>query len=157
MPDSFERVLDAAIELELNVSRLYRRFHHALVEDSHFWWELCLEEKNHANLLRSAAKIAAASRQRPVGLLPDTIEELTAVNRRIEGVLAQRPEEFPRDRAEAFRLAVELEGSVGELHFQRFMAMPPANKIGKVFQDLNRDDKDHEVRILRYMEQHGIG
>jgi hypothetical protein len=60
----------------------------------------------------------------------------------------------PRDVA--FNIALELEESAGELHFQKFMEQETSSDIGEILKQLNKDDKDHADRIRSYMESHGI-
>ena len=45
-------IIDKSIQLELNVSELYKIFNQAFKEDANFWRTLSEEEENHANILR---------------------------------------------------------------------------------------------------------
>jgi len=53
MDDNLTKLLEEAILLELHVSKLYLLFSKLFPEDADFWWQICLEEKNHAALLKS--------------------------------------------------------------------------------------------------------
>jgi hypothetical protein len=62
----------------------------------------------------------------------------------------------PPSRTEAFNIALNIENSVGEIHFERFMNQETELKIVNIFQQLNRDDKDHANRISSYMNRNNI-
>lgn len=153
--DDVAALLDAAIQLELGVSRLYLRFHHDLPDDSAFWWQLAMEEKNHAALLRSADQMALSAAGVPAGLLPGQVQELRDLTARIEEHLV-RYAGTPAARTEAFALALELEQSSGESHFQNFMEADGGGPLARIFQALNRGDMDHAQRLRAYMAERGI-
>jgi hypothetical protein len=96
-------------------------------EDKDLWWNLCLEEKNHAALLRSGMEYFM-----PAGAFPLKIL-------------------YPK----AFLPAIKLEKSSGELHFQQIMKESTDSKIMKVFQRLNKKDRSHLQRIRAFMREKG--
>jgi ferritin len=53
-------------------------------------------------------------------------------------------------------VALKMEMSAGELHFQHTMSRPADSKVLKLFQTLNQDDKDHAKRIRDYMKENQI-
>ena len=57
MNDKIIKILDESIKLELNIADLYLVFHEKIPEDSKFWWQLLLEEKNHATLLKTGKEV----------------------------------------------------------------------------------------------------
>jgi len=59
-------------------------------------------------------------------------------------------------REEAFNLALRIENSVYELHYQGFMEKKTDSQLEEIFIQLNNGDKDHAERILNYMEEHDI-
>jgi len=150
------RLINEAITLELNVSRLYALFQEQFPEDAEFWQALSLEEENHALLLQIGRKHFAPQGIFPRELLPDSVQPLINQNRELEQLIGDF-EILPPRREEAFRLAIALEEAAGELHYQRAMAGGAHNDALKVFQTLNNDDRDHADRIRRYMEEQGIG
>ncbi|MFN2370591.1 MAG: rubrerythrin family protein [Candidatus Krumholzibacteriia bacterium] len=153
--DDLAALLDAAIGLELAISRLYLRFHHDLPGDADFWWQLAMEEKNHAALLRSVDMMATTAAGVPDGLLPGRVQELRDLVARIEECLV-RYAGSPAARDEAFALALELEQSAGEAHFQNFMESDGSGSLARVFQSLNRADMDHAQRLRSYMTEQGL-
>lgn len=153
-PDIFQ-IVGEATTLELNVAELYLYFHHKFPDDSAFWWQLALEEKNHAALLRSGWEHLIKAGKFPSEIVPDSPNPLVAVNKRLEIILAAVKERTP-SREEAFRLAIQLEESAGEIHFETFTKMPPKTTDGEMFQILNQDDKDHARRLREYAKAKGI-
>ena len=149
------RILEEAIDLENNASRLYMVFHKAFAEDEEFWWKLAQEEKNHASLLRSGAEYYLPLGKFPDELLPDDFEQLSQANKMIIGIIERCITSVP-SREEAFDLALRVENAAGELHFQKSMEMKTDSKILEVFQKLNEDDKDHARRITAYMQKNNI-
>ncbi len=53
MSQNFSQLIREAIQLELNVAKLYLLFHDLFPEDGDFWWQLVIEEENHAALLKT--------------------------------------------------------------------------------------------------------
>jgi len=149
------QLLDEAIELELNMGSLYRIFHHAFPEDADFWWTLNLEEQNHAALLRSGKDYFQPLKKFPGALLTAPLERIRALNVKLAEMKA-RFQDSPPSREQAFSLARVLEGSAGEIHFQRFMEKEPESYLDELFQRLNKNDRDHLKRIEQYMGEHEI-
>ncbi len=154
MSQNFNLLIQQAIQLELNVGELYLLFHRLLPEDSEFWWELAIEEENHAALLKTAELMKNAQVDIPEDLLPPGISDLMKSNQ----MIIQAREEFKKkpDRIRAFQLALEIEISAGESHYDKFMQGASDSPITKIFKKLNRDDVDHAERIRQYMLEHQI-
>lgn len=154
-PNHLSELIEESIRLEQNIAALYRIFS-AIPEDHDFWWQLSLEEKSHATLIRSARDSFVKRGKFPVNLLADSIDELLASNLKVEGYI-QRFTPNPPDRHEACRIAIELENESGEIHFTQFMEKKADSVLEKVFQQLNRDDKAHEKRIRTHCKSIGAG
>ena len=148
-------LIDESINLELNVSDLYLLFHNIFPDDEEFWWKLVLEEKNHAALIQSGKDHFEPLKKFPLKLLHHNLEELKATNNTLLSLI-RNFEETPPSREEAFNIALKIENSACELHFQNFMDGESNSTIEDIFQELNRDDKEHALRIRSYMEAHGI-
>ena len=88
-------------------------------------------------------------------MLASSLEELRSANSTIVELL-EKHQDTPPSREDAFNLALKLEQSAGEIHFQQFMEKSSTSKLDSIFQRLNRDDKDHAIRIRSYMQDHGI-
>ena len=142
-------IIDEAIELELNMSKLYGTFSEYLNRDRAFWFRIAIEEKNHAALLKTGREFIHFNKF-PLGLVPENLEFLKTSNRKVREAIKtflKNP-----DREQAFRLALELEKSAGEKHFQLFMEKGAKDSISDIFHRLNQADKDHEQRIKAYWE-----
>jgi rubrerythrin len=136
-----------AIELELNVSGLYRVYSEIFEDDSKFWLQFSNEEKNHAILLQTALDQYLNTNLFPIELFYSDIEELRQVN----NVLKQLKEEYsgnPPDKKTAYAMALSIEESNQEKQFNLFIdKTPPGSKALKLFQSLNDDNKNHVERI----------
>lgn len=148
-------LIDESIGLELNVARLYLLFYKLFPDDADFWWQLSSEERNHGALIQSGRDFLQGDRF-PRDLMSARLEPLLETNQKIGGLI-QKCTDVPPSREEAFHLALSLEYSAGELHFQTFMDADPKSNMATVFKELNGDDKDHALRIMRYMRRNGIG
>lgn len=154
MNQNFSDLLHQAIQLELNVGQLYMLFHRLLPDDAEFWWELSLEEDNHAALLKTANQMMKSHVEIPEDILPHGINELSDSNQ----MILRTMEDFEKapDRTRAFQLALEIEESAGESHYDKFMQSAPDSRIAKIFKKLNGDDINHAERIRQYMLDHQI-
>jgi hypothetical protein len=139
-------LIDQSIALENNVAGLYKLFSQTIPLDAEFWWQLHMEEKSHAALIRAAKDSFAKRGEFPLELIAHSIVDLSAANRKVTALI-DHFKENPPSRHEACRIAVELETTAGEAHFTAFMEKEAGNSIEQVFQQLNRGDKDHERRI----------
>lgn len=155
MTQDFNTIIEESLNLELNISSLYTVFYGSLANDSEFWWRLVLEEKNHAALFRSGIENLELLKKFPHDILVQNIKILQEENQKLQDLVAQY-KLFPPDREEAFNIALNLENSTAELHFQQFMDNDGDCLIDKIFRELNQADKDHAIRIFKYMEEHGI-
>lgn len=155
MHANLDYMLEASIELELQVAKLYMLFHHKLPQDSDFWWNLMLEEQNHAALLRSIKDVFVPRGSIPENLLAESSESISNTFAALKG-WCKYYSDMPLTRSKAFNIALAIENSAAEIHFQRFMDKSPHSRVDEVFQQLNTDDKDHAQRIMHYMQTHNI-
>jgi len=154
MNQNISLLLQQAIHLEMNVSNLYLLFHRLLPKDAQFWWKLALEERNHAALLKTARQMMNSRVDIPEDLLPPGINNLRDSNQMI--IKATEDFEKAPQRARAFELALEIEISAGESHYNNYMLTSPDSRITKIFRKLNGDDVSHAERIQQYMIEHKI-
>lgn len=139
--------LNILIELELNVSRLYLTFSEHLKEDSGFWWKISNEEMNHASILKTAIKFTEFDKL-PMDKLLENIDDVIYLNDNFNKIIEEFVENPSKERA--FELAIELESSAGESHYQEFMDEFSENKIIQILQNLNNQDNNHIKRIEEY-------
>jgi hypothetical protein len=155
MDKQLSQLIDEAITLEHNISNIYEIFSKMLPEDSDFWSELVCEEKNHATLLETAKKTLLTVDLFPSKLLLPTLGMLIDTNNKLH-LLIDEYKESPPSREVAFYKAIDIELYAGEIHFQHAMKHLPSDEIMDTIQQLNKDDKDHIVRIRTYMHEKSI-
>ncbi len=145
-------LLELSIEIELGVGALYELFAELYPEDREFWSQLHLEERSHATLLRVALDSFSKRGMLPTNLLSTSLEGLRTTIQELES-LVDRCKAHPPQRNEAFLLAIRLENESGEKHYDIFMGKTPESTLEEVFQQLNRQDKDHKQRIESYFNE----
>ncbi len=156
MPTPISALLDESIRLELNLAKLYTLFNDHFEADEEFWWQLSMEERNHAALLQQEKKLPQPLAFFPENLLAKDIDALKASNESIIGEIS-RFEQAPYSRAEALNTALRYEMSAGEAHFQEFMESETGSLTADLFKQLASNDQDHARRLREYMKQNGIG
>ena len=154
MSDDLIKLAQEAMRLEYNVSKLYMIFRDAHPDDAAFWWQLVIEESNHAALIRSGLEYFMPAGLFPVEML-SSMEELQEANKELEFLLEKYMDD-PPSRETAFNVALKMEMSAGEIHFQQTMTKSADSKVLAMFQRLNQDDKDHAKRIRAYMKENQI-
>ncbi|NTV01814.1 MAG: rubrerythrin family protein [Chlorobiaceae bacterium] len=155
MAPTLATLLDESIQLELNLARLYTLFNDHFEEDEDFWWQLAMEERSHAALLQQEKKLPQPLAFFPENLLSKDLEALRANNALIAGE-AERFAAAPCSRQEAFNLALKIEMSAGEAHFQEFMESDSGSLAGDIFKQLASEDQNHARRIREYMKENDI-
>ncbi|MFC1489666.1 rubrerythrin family protein [Candidatus Latescibacterota bacterium] len=150
-----EKIMDESILLELKISELYKVFNQAFPEDAYFWWQLSGEEEEHAALIRDTVKINIETFDVLAGMFSPTLKKLKDANEKITGLIKEFSEQPPA-RESALNLALEIEHTSGEIHFQKFMTKKTDDLIIQLYQKLNKSDSNHFLRIKEYMTEHNI-
>lgn len=148
-------LVEESIKLELNVANLYKYFSVIFPEDTDFWQKLSAEEEKHARLIKTGKDVLLSYDEFPSELLSPTLQDLNEANNNLNS-LQKEFNAKPPSRKTALNIAISLEESAGEIHFQRAMDMSPTSGYMKIFQDLNKEDMDHARRIREYMNTLGI-
>ena len=155
MTEEIEEIIYESIKLELNIATLYTVFQKAFPDDSAFWSKLAFEEENHASLIKDGRYTFLSEPESAFNLLAPDVMMLKKVNAKLAGLLEKYNKTAP-SRETTFNVALYLEESAGEIHYQRAMEWSEAPTMVKMFQLLNTDDKDHADRIRTYMSGKGI-
>ncbi len=157
MKEEYLNMIEESIRIELQVSELYLLFFNCFPLDKGFWWKIALEEKNHAALIRSLGEFPEQLEEFQESLFSSSMIELEKTNSMLRSLI-EKFEAEPPDRETAFNTALEIEESAGELHYQGFIEDEKDSdmKIVQIFRKLNREDKDHSVRIRSYMQKNSI-
>jgi hypothetical protein len=153
MDKSIYVLIDEAIKLELNMSKLYGLFREFNDKDHSFWYKLEVEEKNHAALLKTARDFVSFNRF-PEKIIPEDISVLEESNRKVSEAIDTFI--LAPEREKAFSIAIELEKSAGEIHYQYFMEQEDNDRISEIFRQLNREDKHHAQRIKSYWQHANV-
>ncbi len=143
-----ETQIDEAIRLEINMFKLYTLFQELFPEDALFWKELASEEKNHVLILKKIKPFLPYDQEFSDEFFPNHIDTLIQTNRKVD-LLIQELKQNP-DRETAFREAIKMENSAGELHYQNMMSKETNSKLANIFRKLSFDDNDHASRIKHY-------
>ena len=150
MQYALEQFIDEAIQLELNAAEIYYIFAAAIPEDANFWATLAWEEKNHASVLKTGKEVLIPMDKFPLEILPNVIQTIVDTNLWLNS-LKEKFAEIKPDRETAFAIAIKIESSAGEQHFQRVMENPSDSNMVKILQELCEDDINHLSRIREYM------
>lgn len=142
-------LLELSIELELKASELYRLFGELYPADQDFWYQLHIEERSHATLLRAALASFSNRGVLPTNMLSSSRADVQETIEEIQSLIDQC-KASPLTRRDAFQIALKLEDESAEQHYNHFMGKAPESPIEEVYQKLNRQDKDHKERILNY-------
>jgi len=148
-------LIEEAIQLETNISDLYAIFSNAHKEHTELWSQLSREEKGHALLIRNATARCDLSELLSNGVISENLTKLERCNHHIKALLKQF-QENPPSPEDAFNIALELEQSAGEIHYQKFLNTGDDSILDKVFQKLDQEDKAHSAQLNAYMIEHGI-
>ncbi|MBD3422783.1 MAG: rubrerythrin family protein [Chitinivibrionales bacterium] len=150
------RLMLASVMLEKKVSELYLLFARKSPQDYDFWWQLAIEEQNHAALLRSVEQYFLALDLLPDNLVPRELETIEAINERVDKLIEEYTDMADIARSDMFAVALQLEKSAGEQHLQIAVSGNEHNKAIDLIRQLNQDDKDHAERIVEYAREQGI-
>ena len=155
MNDVIKQFLKESIALELNIGDLYQLFSVKFVQDYNFWWKLSIEEMNHAALIESIDDIFLTENIMPSGSIEKKTLELGEMNQFMK-LQIETCKAGSLTRAEAFQLALRIENSIGESHFELLMTAKPDSTVMKIMQKLNGDDLNHGKRMKKYMKDNKI-
>ena len=148
-------ILDEFICLELKVAEIYNFFHETFSEDRDIWWELHIEEKNHAALIKSIKDVFVPLGKYPSEFLSISLNDLRESNKELYSII-NKYKKARISREDAFNIALQLENLAGEKHYQKFMEKKTSSKLDELFQKLNCEGKNHANRLKSYMKKHGI-
>ncbi len=145
MNDDNYSVINKAIDLELIVSELYLLYQEKFPEDSDFWWDLYLEERNHASILKALLSIPVELSLSDE-LLNTNTQVLTGEKNRIADFI-QKLKGDTVSRDDAYSFALEVEKSAFEVHYQKALKSDSDSSIMDAFKTLNKGDYDHYEKI----------
>ncbi|MFC1685113.1 rubrerythrin family protein [Pseudomonadota bacterium] len=150
-----QELIEQAIQLETNVATLYTIFCHAHTEHAELWSQLSQEEKGHAALIKNATERCDLNELLNDEAISANLTKLERCNHHIQALIEQFAE-APPTSVDAFTIALDLEQSAGEIHYQQFMDIGDGSILDRVFQKLDQEDKAHSARLRAYMLKHDI-
>jgi rubrerythrin len=145
-----EIAINNSIKLELLIHDLYLLFHKMIPEDSTFWEELALEERNHSILLKKSIPFLDLGDEFPSEIVTKDLDQLINSINFTNSAISKFKENPSRDSS--FKMALEIEGLIGEIYYQNFFVKLPESDLSKLFYTLNGYEKDHYSRIENYMK-----
>ena len=146
---------DEAGQLELLVSDLYTLLGKLLIEDSLFWHQLADEEKSHAEPIKTIKNSPVFSKEYVSDSAPDLLQEILQTKELVSTLIVKYSEIKP-DRRTAFKTAIAVEKSAGEIAYQNFLTQEAGSWIHAALQKLNEYDRDHINRLKQYVEDNNI-
>ena len=153
--DLAQTFLNEARQLEILVADLYTLFAKSFPEDRAFWQQLAHEEKDHAALIDSIKNNPKLSNQFVSSAAPGLLQEIQEVTKWLSSLIGKFPEE-KTDRKTAFRTAIKIEKSAGEIDYRNFMTRETDSWILKGLQHINKYDRDHLNRLEQYVKENKI-
>lgn len=152
MDNAKKELLEEAIQVEINMAKLYLFFRDNFTKDKDFWGKIAEEEAGHAALLNLAKDFFD---KYPKNILYDNINALKAVNKKIKSIITNYTIKKPSEK-EAYEQAFRLENSAYELHYENLLESSSNEEAIKTFQKLNEDDKNHANRIRELIDKNSI-
>jgi rubrerythrin len=153
--DERQRLFEEAIQLETNTADLYTIFSYSHKEHADLWSQLSQEEKGHAALIKNAVERCDISELLSSETISASLKKLERCNHHIAALIKQFRVDPPTP-GDAFNIALDLEHTAGEIHYQKFMDIGDDSILDKVFQKLDQEDEAHSAQLRAYMTKHGI-
>jgi hypothetical protein len=91
------QLAEEAMRLEYNVSKLYMIFRDTHPEDAAFWWQLVIEEGNHAALIKSGRDYFMPVVSLPEEMFP-SMKEMQEANKELGSLLEKYADDPPSIR-----------------------------------------------------------
>ena len=151
--DDIGEKIELAARLESRIGDLYLEFSNRFPEDRNFWWQLALEEKNHASILESGRVTFMPVDAFPEKLVSSDLDELLSLHSDLDLIFEILP---TFDRKTAFQKALDLENCFVEYYYQQAMDEKHPDRYLLNFQELNRDSGNHMERIRSYLKSQGF-
>lgn len=87
MNEEYRRIIEESIRIELQVAELYLFFYRCFPQDEGFWWQIAIEEKNHAALIRSLIELSEQIMEFPADMFSNSLSELVETNRMLSSLI----------------------------------------------------------------------
>lgn len=144
--------LEQAILLELNMAKLYAQFSNINNNDKEFWYKISLEESEHASLLQNVLNSIDLI-EHNFDINQSELDELYETNNKLNDLIKI---DYNTPRKELFKTALNLEKTLGEIHYHKLINSDVDDEIIKIFIKLNNDDNMHVKRIHEYIKNNNL-
>jgi hypothetical protein len=148
-------LVDGLERIENALAAVYHHFLWMFPLDADFWGQLMKEERGHAMLVRTHREFIIESPDLAQFLERLSVPLFLKTVIHIEDLLVQMPQS-PPSRSKAITLALWIEKSAGELHYDAMMSVSSRSVALKAIQNLFHGDTDHIKRIEAYGRLQGL-
>ncbi len=145
-----QQILIESINFELDTYQVYILFSKTFEKDAEFWNTLAEEELNHTSVLRKIRQFYQGDSKLMDIISVDDVNAIKETRKHLEK-LVQKFKENPSVKM-AYEIAIEIENSIVESKYQKFMSKVTDDRVIKLFQALNGDEFDHLKRIQEYFQ-----
>jgi rubrerythrin len=155
MDAQVEEILAESVILEKKVGDLYRLHARLFPEDEGFWHQLAEEEDYHSVIMHSAKDCLFNEGLFPSEALDPDSENIRRMIRKIDDTIAEYKRNPPA-KADALRIALELERDSGEYYLKVALDLPYSSTPLDLLRQLVGENRNHAERIQKQMRISGI-
>ena len=143
-------LLEESAQFELDAYEIYSVFMASIQKDADFWEQLANEELDHAALLKKCLPLCSVENEVTGIISVEEIEIIKEARKNIKQFMI----EFKNNPSPvtACNMALDIENSIVENSYQKFMDSMPNSDLKQIFQLLNGKEKDHINRINDYFK-----
>jgi hypothetical protein len=146
--------LKACIAIELGVADIYRAFTEMLPEAKEFWYELAMEEENHASILVIGSKYNEIGKL-PDYIVPDSLPNMKTTLELVRDIDAKIKSERPSLKT-ALDMALLLEKTMEESYMPEVLSKETDSEVASRLKKLLADTRKHKVKVAEYMKSKGF-
>lgn len=148
---NLQDILSESINYELDTYNMYILFAQNLQNDAEFWETLAEEELNHTSVLRKIQQFYQGDSTVIDIISVKDVKAIQESRRHMEKLMVKFVEN-PNLKM-ACNIGMEIEKSVVEKSYQKFMSIKTDDSIIQLFQALNGEEKDHFKRIQKHSQE----
>jgi rubrerythrin len=146
--ENISLLLEESVQYEMDAYEIYSVFMTSIQKDADFWEKLANEELDHAGLLKKYLSLGLKENEvydiisvEDVGVIKDA---RIKIRQYLKEFLNNPSPDIARD------IALDVENSIVENSYQKFMDSIPDTELKQIFHLLNGMEKDHTNRINDY-------
>jgi len=139
--------------IELGVAGIYKTFSELLPGDKDLWYELAMEEENHASILVIGSKYNEIG-ELPDYMVPDSLPAMKETIKLVKETEKRALSEPPTLRA-ALDMSLKLEKTKEESYLPEILAKETDSEVVSRLKRLLTDTKQHIRKIMDYKKRKG--